>query len=212
MADAQEEINKDRYGLVYPSSVSIVPEGSQNTRWLDMVTTFAKLEKQMLLEYPAGLPAEMVAAHPELERFVCYSCIIGGGISKNQPTSKQKDGGMKELSPSQTYFKVHGAKNMGNKMYQTHKLSACIDRRVIYETLDKSIYDTSHLCHNHQCWRPSHLTFEVHKENTARGGGSGCGAFVYLVGRNEMYDTCSHQPKCQIIRVVKLSDLVIEKK
>jgi len=172
------------------ADVVVVPPGGKPGEWLDMRSAFRKLRAVKTDWLPDGLTPEMVQAHPVLEHFVCWSCTLTDGCGISKATSGGKHN-------KAEYYKVGSGKHT---KYQAHKLAKCLEKRVLYSSLDFTKWNCSHLCHRHKCWNPAHMTIESHGDNMARNSGQGCGGWLLTDGT--LMRLCQHSPPCRHLRIL----------
>jgi len=154
-----------------------------------MAEAETKLLKTKTLMYAEGLTSDLVLKHPMLERFVCWTSTISVkcGVSKSTPGSS---------NPGGIYFKVSCGKDV---KFQAHKLMLCRKLEVPYTDFDGRDVDTSHLCHNRYCWRPSHLHDETHRDNFDR---NRCKGWVLDLTTKRYVRMCRHDTPCEFVCVI----------
>jgi len=158
------------------------------------VLGMGKLQKQKCLVFPEELTADLVGRWPDLEQFVCWGCVPGGGVSVST------SGGKFNVAK---YLKVGCGSSI---KLQGHKLALCVKDDIPYIELEPRGLETSHLCHSTVgCWRPEHLAAESHATNVARNHGRGCAGWMFFVAEARLTCFCRHVPRCMFVRVFATS-------
>lgn len=166
---------------------------SQFSTEQELLATMVRAEEKLLrtkkLMYMPGLTADLVEQHPLLARFVCWtsSIVAGCGVSECTPGKSNSAG---------IYYKVSVGKDV---KFQAHKLMLCQKLGVVYRAFNGQDLDTSHLCHNRHCWRPSHLVAESHRDNFSR---NDCPGWLVDSGSKRMVRMCKHETPCEFARVL----------
>jgi len=213
-AEAPKDVSKTATPSRGVNSLAKTSMKSKYTDETSELEAMAGAEKKVLrtkaLLYPEGVTQADVEEFGELEKFVCFTSSLdkGGGVSLSTSGGKNSSG---SSNKSQQYFKV--APNGVDVKYQVHKLMLTRKLKLLYSDhrfgkkdeaiKDSGIWDSSHLCHNRLCWRPEHLHNEGHIENMARGGGGGCGGWIYDPTGHRLQGLCTHEPRCMYIRTLK---------
>jgi hypothetical protein len=85
-----------------------------------------------------------------------------------------------------------------------------IATRVAYEYYHGSTTgndDVSHLCHNKDCIKESHLVLESHADNMAR---INCPGYILVARTKALIKVCGHNPPCKVVTRVKRRYIEIE--
>jgi len=123
--------------------------------------------------------------HIKLEMFICWLAHSDAvGICR------------KQISNTENYYLQVGADKYTK--YQAHKLSLVLKMNIRYSELEGTGLETSHLCHNHECWNPHHLHAETHSENTRR---NRCPGWIFNKQTEQLFNFCEHIPCCFHIKV-----------
>lgn len=162
---------------------------------------YQRLLDNKTLVYPKGLNKAMVTTHPCLSRFTCWSAS-GTGIKIHTSGGKFNQAQNLQVGyPSQTIGGTHvDCKNM---KWQAHKLSLVVKLDILYQRLEETGHESSHLCHSTTgCWRPEHLCAESHKDNLARNSNFGCAGWFWFIDKQALICYCSHTPRCEFVRIM----------
>lgn len=157
-------------------------EGEEKSK---MIKAYTKLSAAKMI-FENEISPDLVSNNPKLEQFQCWTAndSVSGICIKNLNDK------------SKSYLQIGSTKY---QKYAAHKLSLCVKMDCLYSALEHKNLETSHLCHNHICWRPSHLEAENHKMNTNRK----CTGNIYNLSTKTLYSFCTHTVACKIVTVIE---------
>lgn len=158
-----------------------------------MEEAHVKLQKTKQLDYNRGLTASLVQKYPSLEHFVCWTSKVIKGCGVSKSTSGR--GSLEDRKKRS--FKISVDKD---HHFQAHKLMLTRKLGVLYTNFDDKDEESSHLCNNASCWRPSHLHNESHQQNVDR---SYCKGFVLDPSTGRIMRICSHTPACEFVWILE---------
>lgn len=164
---------------------------------------YSRLEGCRTLVYQPPLTAELVLAHLELERFVCYGAQ-GLGCTEKTSGGIYNSAQYIQIGLTQACLPEEKKGFAKNIKFMAHKLALTINStpRIRYNRLEECGGESSHLCHSTRgCWRPSHLTIETHAQNMARSSHHGCAGWIWWTSSASLVCYCMHTPACQFVRV-----------
>jgi len=164
---------------------------------------YQRLVDNRVLALPPGLTKAVVTANPCLSRFICWSAS-GTGIKIHKSGGKFNEAQNLQVGyPSQV---ISGKRvDCKNIKWQAHKLSLVVKLGMLYQHLEGTGRESSHLCHSTTgCWRPEHLYAETHKENLARNSNFGCAGWFWFADTQKLICYCDHEPRCEFVRSIPL--------
>jgi hypothetical protein len=198
MADESQGLpphKKSRYAKEGTISTMEESFGSTDEQKTRMTAAMRTVEASKVVVHSDGLTEIDMRTRSDIERFSCWTCSTAiRGISE------KKSGGLYNKA---IYFQVGANKS---SKFQVHKLSLCVKENILYTALEQRGLETSHLCHNKACWRPTHLHAEDHAANVARNTGTGCGGWVFFRSTAQLLCLCRHVPCCMFLRVYESLD------
>jgi hypothetical protein len=158
-----------------------------------MQEKYKLLCSKLKFHFPQGIAHADVLLDKVLEDFVCHI-----PDTRTVGVSKKKSGGKHNKA---IYYQVSGYDR--NSKFMGHKLAACLAYvpPILYEKMDEQGLESSHLCHNHECIKRSHLNAETRQYNRSRNSGMGCGGWIWYKKDRELYKMCEHAPPCMHLRV-----------
>jgi Zinc-binding loop region of homing endonuclease len=81
--------------------------------------------------------------------------------------------------------------------YQGKKILIHVFTKSVFEDNTDNL-DVSHLCHDRQCCRPSHLVYEDRSYNKSRDGCAG-----YVIDEKNALLICKHKPPCKVTSKIR---------
>jgi hypothetical protein len=163
------------------------------------------------LQYPDKIDETLTLKYPILSRFICWGADYKKYIadkrvritkSDNSKTQKnlcfkiKKFGITEEFSLHKISLSTYNLFNFFSAKGEKNKKGKSRDDRG----------DASHLCHNSECWRPTHLVLESHIVNMQR---TSCPGWVYILHTNTLINACKcPNIGCMRIHVVEEDRLI----
>lgn len=139
---------------------------------------------------PTGVTPTDIQNLPFLSKYTCWTCVLG---PRGCGVSLRYSGGPR-ASGQMAYFQVSVSKDL---TFQAQKLITCFKFNINYS---QAKLDSSHLCHNRQCWRPDHLHAETHASNMER---NKCPGQMFARADGRVFRFCRHEPECLRLFVVE---------